>query len=160
MIVKFLKNQPEQIISGLNLDLSWEYAAMIQYIQHASMLSGAEYVAVIDELLEHAQEEYEHAVIVSGLIQYLGGVPTVEVAQRLTSLDNKEMLNQDLKGEYDAIRRYLQRIEQLEALKLYDSAQKIRNIVMAEQEHAIDLEKALGIRKKGACCPPDPRNGK
>ncbi|MEW6171938.1 MAG: ferritin-like domain-containing protein [Bacillota bacterium] len=139
MIVKFLKNQPEQIISGLNLDLSWEYAAMIQYIQHASMLSGAEYVAVIDELLEHAQEEHEHAVIVSGLIQYLGGVPTVEVAQRLTSLDNKEMLNQDLKGEYDAIRRYLQRIEQLEALKLYDSAQKIRNIVMAEQEHAIDL---------------------
>lgn len=139
--------QLEQVINGLNLDLSWEYAAMIQYIQHASMLTGAEYTAVIDELLEHAQEEHEHAVILSDLIQYLGGIPTVEVANRLTSLNNVEMLRQDLQAEYDAIRRYLQRTEQLEALHLYDSAQKIRNIAVVEQEHAIDLEKALGIQK-------------
>lgn len=137
----------EQIIKGLNLDLSWEYAAMIQYIQHASMLYGPEYVAVIDELNEHAQQEHEHAVIISDLIQYLGGIPTVEVATRLTSLNNVEMLRQDLQFEYDAIRRYLQRIQQLEALRLYDSAQKIRNIIVVEQEHAIDLEKALGIQK-------------
>ncbi|NPV73945.1 MAG: ferritin-like domain-containing protein [Pelotomaculum sp.] len=139
--------QLEQVINGLNLDLSWEYAAMVQYIQHASMLTGPEYVAVISELQEHAQEEHNHAVILSDLIQYLGGVPTVEVATRLTSLNNVEMLRQDLQAEYDAIRRYLQRIEQLEALHLYDSAQKIRNIAATEQEHAIDLEKALGIQK-------------
>ncbi|MEW6447371.1 MAG: ferritin-like domain-containing protein [Bacillota bacterium] len=141
------QKQLEQIIKGLNLDLSWEYAAMIQYIQHASMLTGPEYTRVIDELLAHAQQEHEHAVILSDLIQYLGGIPTVETAERLTSLDNKEMLRQDLKAEYDAIRRYLQRIEQLEMLHLYDSAQKIRNIAAVEQEHAIDLEKALGIQK-------------
>ncbi|MDF9408502.1 MAG: bacterioferritin [Pelotomaculum sp. PtaB.Bin013] len=140
--------QLEQVINGLNLDLSWEYAAMIQYIQHTPVCSRApEYTAVIDELLEHAQEEHEHAVVLSDLIQYLGGIPTVEVANRLTSLNNVEMLRQDLQVEYDAIRRYLQRIEQLEALQLYDSAQKIRNIAVVEQEHAIDLEKALGIQK-------------
>ncbi|MEW5761578.1 MAG: ferritin-like domain-containing protein [Bacillota bacterium] len=141
------RQQLDQVIAGLNLDLSWEYAAMIQYIQHASMLTGAAYVAIIDELLEHAQEEHNHAVILSDLIQYLGGIPTVEVATRLTSLDNVEMLRQDLQAEYDAIGRYLQRIGQLEALGLYDSAQKIRNIVVVEQEHAINLEKALGILK-------------
>lgn len=139
--------QLEQIINGLNLDLSWEYAAMIQYIQHASMLTGPEYVAIIDELLEHAQNEHDHAVILADLIQYLGGIPTVEVAARQTSLNSVEMLRQDLRAEYDAIRRYLQRIEQLEAFHLYDAAQKIRNIVVVEQEHAIDLEKALGIQK-------------
>lgn len=139
--------QLEQVIIGLNLDLSWEYAAMIQYIQHASMLTGPEYTAVIEELQKHAQEEHEHAVVLSDLIQYLGGIPTVEVANRLTSMNNVEMLRQDLQAEYDAIRRYLQRIEQLEALHLYDSAQKIRNIAVVEQEHAIDLEKALGIQK-------------
>ncbi|HHY94266.1 MAG TPA: ferritin-like domain-containing protein [Firmicutes bacterium] len=139
--------QRDQILSGLNLDLTWEYAAMIQYIQHASMLTGPEYVAVIDEELEHARDEHEHAVILTDLIQYLGGVPTVEVAQRQTSLDNVQMLRQDLQAEYEAIARYLQRIQQLEALNLYDSAQKIRNIVLVEQNHAIELEKALGIRK-------------
>ncbi|HHY47184.1 MAG TPA: ferritin-like domain-containing protein [Firmicutes bacterium] len=139
--------QREQILSGLNLDLMWEYAAMVQYIQHASMLTGPEYVAIIQEELQHAQDEHEHAVILSDLIQYLGGIPTIEVAERLTSLDNEEMLRQDLQAEYNAIKRYLTRIQQLESAGLYDSAQKIRNIVVVEQNHAIELEKALGIRR-------------
>lgn len=62
-------------------------------------------------------------------------------------MNNEEMLRQDLQGEYDAIRRYLQRIHQLETLGMYDSAQKIRDIVVTEQEHALDLEIALGIEK-------------
>jgi len=137
----------DEIIAGLNLDLMWEYAAMIQYIQHASMLTGPEYVAVIQEELQHAQDEHEHSVIVSDLVQYLGGVPTVEVADRATSPDNATMITQDLQAEYDAIGRYLTRIQQLEAVGLYDAAQKIRNIVLVEHNHDIDLEKALGIRR-------------
>ncbi len=137
----------EQLINLLNLDLSWEYAAMIQYIQHAAMLTGPEYFAIINEELEHAQNEHEHAVRIADQIQYLGGVPTVVVAEIKTSLDNVEMLRQDLQAEYDALARYLQRIEQLEAMKLYDVAQVIREIALQEQEHIIDLEKSLGIRK-------------
>lgn len=143
----------EEIINGLNIDLSWEYAAIIQYIQHAAMLRGPEYFAIIEELEEHAEEEREHAVIISDLINYLGGVPTIQTATRLTSPSNVEMLRQDLQWEYDAIRRYLERIRQLEALGLYDSAQKIRNIVVEEQEHAIDLEIALGIDRKRPTIP-------
>lgn len=139
----------DEILAGLNLDLMWEYAAMIQYIQHASMLTGPEYVAVIEEELQHAQDEHEHSVILADLIQYLGGIPTVQVAERATSLDNATMIAQDLQAEYEAIGRYLTRIRQLEAVGLYDSAQKIRNIVVVEQNHAIDLEKALGIRRAG-----------
>lgn len=141
------QRQRDEILSGLNVDLMWEYAAMIQYIQHGSMLTGPEYVAVIQEEFEHAQDEHQHAVILADLIQYLGGIPTVDVAERLTSLDNEEMLRQDLEAEYGAIARYLTRIRQLESVGLYDSAQKIRNIVLVEQNHAIDLEKALGIRR-------------
>ncbi|MEW8959562.1 MAG: hypothetical protein AB2448_10740 [Moorella sp. (in: firmicutes)] len=63
------------------------------------------------------------------------------------SLNNVEMLRQDLGAEYDALNRYLQCIEQLEALKLYDVAQVIRKIAVVEQEHILDLEKALGIQK-------------
>jgi len=137
----------EQIINLLNLDLTWEYAAMIQYIQHAAMLTGPEYFAIIDEELNHAKDEHDHAVRISDQIQYLGGVPTVAVAEIKTSLDNVEMLRQDLQAEYDALARYLQRIDQLESIKLYDVAQVIREIAQVEQEHIIDLEKSLGIRK-------------
>lgn len=113
-------------------------------------------MTIMKELEEHAKDEFGHAQILSELIQYLGGIPTVEVAPRQVSVSNKKMLRQDLQGEYDAIRRYLQRIHQLESLGLYDSAQKIRNIVVQEQEHAIDLEIALGIKKGryGPAYPP------
>ncbi|MGI9952273.1 ferritin-like domain-containing protein [Moorellaceae bacterium AZ2] len=137
----------DQIIRLLNLDLSWEYAAMIQYIQHASMLTGPEYAAIIQEELQHAQDEHNHAVKIAEKIQYLGGIPTVQVQEIRTALNNVEMLRQDLQAEYEALNRYLQRIEQLEALKLYDVAQVIRGIAVVEQEHIIDLEKALGIQK-------------
>ncbi|SNX53792.1 ferritin-like domain-containing protein [Thermoanaerobacterium sp. RBIITD] len=137
----------KELIINLNLDLTKEYAAMIQYIQHASMLHGPEYVEVIDKILEHAKDEHEHAVILTDLIQYLGGIPTVEVYPRQTSLDNREMLYQDLTYEYDALNSYNQRIAQSEQIGLYDVGQKIRNIALEEENHIIDLEKALGILK-------------
>lgn len=137
----------EQILQGLNEDLKWEYAAAIQYLQHAAMISGAQNFAIIDELNEHADEEFAHARVVNELINYLGGVPTIQVATRYVSPDNAEMLNQDLQGEYDAITRYLERIRQLEEIGLYDSAQRIREIVTEEQEHAMDLEVALDIER-------------
>ncbi|WP_258361043.1 ferritin-like domain-containing protein [Moorella sulfitireducens] len=77
----------------------------------------------------------------------MGGIPTVQVQEIKTSLNNVEMLRQDLEAEYEALNRYLQRIEQLEALKLYDVAQVIREIALVEQGHIIDLEKSLGIQK-------------
>ncbi len=42
------------------------------------------------------------------------------------------------------IARYIQRIEQAEELKLLALAQKLREILIVEQEHAMDLEQALG----------------
>jgi bacterioferritin len=61
-----------------------------------------------------------------------------------TSGDNVTMLKQDLEGENDAIARYIARIKQAEELSLYHLAQQLRNILAMEQEHAMDLEQALG----------------
>lgn len=142
------RNILEQIIYGLNIDLAWEYAAAIQYLQHASMLDGTEYLMVIEELKEHACDEFGHAETLSDIIQYLGGVPTVQVAPIETSSEHREMIRQDLEGEYGALRRYLKRIKQLEMADLYDISQQIRNIAVDEQEHTNDLETALGIENK------------
>jgi bacterioferritin len=57
---------------------------------------------------------------------------------------NETMLEQDLAGENDAIARYIARIKQAEALDLYHLAQQVRGILATEQEHAMDLEQALG----------------
>jgi len=60
------------------------------------------------------------------------------------SKDSVTMLKQDLEGENDAIARYSRRIRQAEELDLYHLAQQLRMILAMEQEHAMDLEQALG----------------
>ena len=134
----------EKLIDLLNMDLALEYAAAIQYINHAAVMTGAAYGDIIKELKVHANEEISHAMILSDQINYLGGVPTIKVGKIMISEDNDKMLEQDLEGEENAITRYKARIEQAEELKEYALAQQLRNILAIEQEHAMDLIQALG----------------
>jgi len=134
----------KKLIELLNKDLSLEYTACVQYTQHQGVLKGAMYQSIQKELVIHAQEELAHATILVAQIDYLGGFPTVEMPTPKVSNDSKTMLQQDLDGENDAIKRYTLRISQAEQLNLYHLAQKLRNILAVEQEHAMDLEAALG----------------
>jgi len=134
----------EKLIELLNLDLSLEYSAGIQYIQHAAVMTGAQYGDIIKELKIHASEEFAHAMVLADQIDYLGGVPTVDVGKIYVSEDNVTMLEQDLAGEKDAIKRYKIRIDQAEELKEIALAQQLRLILAVEQEHAMDLMQALG----------------
>ena len=134
----------KQLVDLLNKDLGLEYTACVQYTQHQGVLKGAMYQSMQKELIIHAQEELAHATILAAQIDYLGGFPTVEMPIPKTSKDNIQMLKHDLDGENDAIARYIVRIKQAEELNLYHLAQQLRTILAVEQEHAMDLEQALG----------------
>ncbi|MFQ5442063.1 MAG: bacterioferritin [Thermodesulfobacteriota bacterium] len=129
----------EKMLELLNKDLEWEYAAAVQYVQHAAVITGAKYDSIQKELLIHSQEEMMHAVSLSDQINFLGGVPTVEVEKRSVSEKSLEMLRQDLAGEEDAIRRYRLRIEQAEELKEYGLRRTLEDILIMEEEHKRDL---------------------
>jgi bacterioferritin len=107
-------------------------------------MTGAAYGDIIKELKIHANEEIQHAIILADQIDYLGGSPSVEVGPIHVSEDNDQMLEQDLDGEEDAIKRYKARVEQAEELKEFALAQQLRTILAVEQEHAMDLKQALG----------------
>lgn len=134
----------KKLIELLNRDLKLEYSAAIQYINHAAVMTGAAYGDIIKELKIHANEEVQHAMILADQIDYLEGKPSVEVGPIHVSDDNNQMLEHDLDGEEDAIRRYKVRIEQAEQLKEFALAQQLRTILAVEQEHAMDLKQALG----------------
>ena len=74
----------KELIELLNTDLSLEYSAAIQYIQHAAVMSGAQYGDIIKELKIHATEEIQHAVVLAEQIDFLGGVPTVDIGKIYT----------------------------------------------------------------------------
>jgi len=134
----------EKLLDLLNNDLELEYSAAIQYINHAAVMTGAAYGDIIKELKTHANEEIQHAITLADQIDYFGQKPSVKVGKILTSTDNNEMLQQDLDGQQDAVKRYKTRIEQAEDLKEFGLAQQLRNILATEQEHAMDLRQALG----------------
>lgn len=134
----------EKIIDLLNKDLTLEYAAAVQYIQHSALVTGAEYQSIQKELVVHANEEIGHALQLAEQIAYLGGTPTVEVAERHTSDKSAEMLAQDLAGEKDAVRRYRERIKQAREIGEFGLARVLEDILIMEEEHERDLAAALG----------------
>ncbi|MHC4678271.1 MAG: ferritin-like domain-containing protein [Planctomycetota bacterium] len=134
----------KKLVELLNKDLELEYSAAIQYINHAAVMTGAAYGDIIKELKIHSNEEVQHAMILADQIDYLDGSPSVKVGPIHTSKGNDKMLEQDLDGEEDAIRRYKVRVEQAERLKEFALAQQLRTILATEQEHAMDLKQALG----------------
>jgi bacterioferritin len=135
----------EQLISLLNEDLAREYQAIIAYVVYSQVLKGAQYMTIAAELELHAKEELQHALRVSKHIDYLGGMPTVMPQPVRTSEDAKEMLRFDLDNENETVRNYRDRVRQCEALGEYAIAEDLRQILVQEQEHQIDLAAALGI---------------
>jgi bacterioferritin len=140
----------EQLIEGLNEDLSREYQAIISYVNYSQVLKGAAYMNIADELAVHAGEELQHALKVSNHIDYLGGMPAVTPKPVKTSEKAEEMLRFDLDNEKETIKQYRRRIRQADALNEYAIAESLRGILVEEQDHLIALATALGID------PPDP----
>lgn len=133
----------EELIKELNKDLELEYAAAIQYVQHAAVISGGEYDSIQKELVIHSQEEMQHAVSLSEQIDFMGGIPTIDVEQRVIADKSVEMLKQDLEGEETAIRRYRERIGQAEEMREYGLRRALEDILIQEEEHKRDLLSVL-----------------
>jgi bacterioferritin len=134
----------DRLAQLLNEDLSREYQAIISYVVYSQVLKGAEYMSIADQLEVHAQQELKHALIISRQIDYLGKMPSVSPKPVRTSEKAKEMLRFDLENENETIRNYRERVRQCEALGEYAMAEQIRQILVEEQDHQIDLATALG----------------
>src|SRR5262245_16042810 len=135
----------QELIELLNSDLSREYQAIIAYVVYSQALKGAAYMKIAEELKKHAAEELEHALIVARQIDYLGGMPTAVAQPVKISERAEDMLRFDLQNENETIRNYRERVRQCEALGEYAIAENIRQILLQEQEHQLDLATALGV---------------
>src|SRR5579862_5910461 len=134
----------ERLAELLNEDLSREYQAIISYVVYSQVLSGAQYMDIAAQLEIHAKQELDHALTLSRQIDYLGKMPVVTPKPVRTSKNAEEMLRFDLDNENETIRNYRDRVRQCEKLGEYALAEQIRQILMQEQDHQIDLATALG----------------
>ena len=134
----------DRLAELLNEDLSREYQAIIAYVVYSQVLKGAEYMDIAAQLEIHAKQELDHALILSRQIDYLGKMPAITPEPVRTSKNARDMLRYDLDNENETIRNYRDRIPQCEAMGEYAMAEQIREILVQEQDHQIDLATALG----------------
>ena len=71
---------PEQAIAILNEALATEIVCVLRYRFHYFMASGIHSAAVAEKFSEHANEEQEHADMISARIKQLGGKPEMNPA--------------------------------------------------------------------------------
>lgn len=133
------------MVGLLNEDLAREFQAVIAYTVYSQVLKGPEYNSIAQELEKHAGEELDHALKIAKQIDYFGGMPTTRPKEVKTSDDAKQMLQFDLENERVTIRNYRDRIRQADAMGEFALSETLREIIVQEQEHLMDLADALGI---------------
>lgn len=141
---RFLDGYELTVGGEKNEDLAREYKAIIAYVVYSQALKGAEYMNIAAQLEIHAGQELQHAITVSKQIDYLGGMPITVPQPVKTSESAQEMLCMDLENEKETIRNYRERVHQCEELEEFAMADEIRDILVEEQDHLIDLATALG----------------
>jgi bacterioferritin len=134
----------EDLMKGLQEDLSREYQAILAYVVYSQALKGAKYQSIAQELEVHAAEELSHAITIAKQIDYLGGMPNATALPVKLTDNCEEMLRADLDNENRTVRAYRQRVRQADALGEFAISEEIREILRQEQEHQMDLASALG----------------
>jgi bacterioferritin len=134
---------PKELIDALNEDISYELAAIIQYMWHHVMASGVESPAIIDRFRLVAMDEMRHAEMLAERIDLLGGVPTTELAAIQVGGNLRKMIQDDVTGEELAVRMYKEHIKLADGLDDPISRRMLEDILADEERHLHDWETVL-----------------
>jgi bacterioferritin len=147
--VDILNVDVKKLIQMLNEALCEEWLAYYQYWIGARMMEGPMRSEIEPELLVHADQELNHAVLVVNRIIQLGGIPVLNPSDwpKFSRCDYdapedpyvEVILNQNLKGERCAIQRY-QEIADFTSGKDHATHQMATIILNEELEHEQDIE--------------------
>ncbi|MEM2247736.1 MAG: ferritin-like domain-containing protein [Thermoproteota archaeon] len=143
------KMSKEELLKMLNHALELEHAAYIQYLSHAELIEGENAEPIIERLKEIANDEKNHQDKFRSLIGMLGGIPSMSVAETHPARTIREILEQNLKDEKEAVDTYRKIYEMIVKERgkgYYDMIleHEVRHIIMDEQEHITELELLLG----------------
>ncbi|MFB5663316.1 ferritin-like domain-containing protein [Alteribacillus sp. HJP-4] len=133
----------EELINGLNEDLSNEYAATVMYTNYAAVVSGL-YRQVLKPFFEgEITDEQGHALYLAEKIKTLGGTPTTKVADVKQTSDVKTMLQTARQSEIDTIERYKKRVQQADELGLIELQLKLEDLIADETGHMEEMDRLL-----------------
>ncbi|MDE3090045.1 MAG: ferritin-like domain-containing protein [Chloroflexota bacterium] len=133
----------QKLLEGLQGDLERELKAVLQYMYQSSMVLGLRAMSVGPYLRKEAEEELKHVAFLSDQIVNLGGAPKLTSAKFSEARDLKQMLENDLDLEREAILEYRERAKQAELAGEVGLKLRLEELLAEETDHMRDLEKIL-----------------
>lgn len=143
MSILLSKADREKIIKALNIDIGLEIGAIIQYIMHEVMAEGMESPAIMEKFEEISREEMKHLEKFAERVNYLGGVPNTKPNPVKVGGALKKMIQDDLDGEYTAIKTYKSQIKMFDEIGDTTTRLMVEEILTDEEDHADTWETVL-----------------
>jgi len=141
----------EKVIEQLNLALSSELTASVQYMTHSEMCQNWGYKRLGELTKVRAIEEMRHAEGLIERIIFLDSLPTVDVGLK-PQLGSKvqQQMEINLKDELDAVRQYNGAVKICVAASDDGSKALFERMIKDEERHADFLEAQLhSIKEMG-----------
>ena len=131
------------LIEGLNHDLAGEYQAILMYIQYSAKLTGP-YRRELRALFQaEVADETRHAQFLADKVAALGGEPTTTPRAVPQADQPREMLEQALAAEKQAIADYDERLRQADSFGDVGLKVSLENQVADETRHKEEIERVL-----------------
>ncbi len=128
-------NVSKELKELLNAAVAREIQVSIQYMWQHVLWRGVEGFAVKDEFKKIAIEEMKHAEEIAERLAYLGGKPTTKPAPIFVGDTLKEMVENDIKAEEEAMEVYRKIIKKANEEGDITTARLFRKILEEEEEH-------------------------
>jgi len=143
MSILLSKADRAKIIKALNIDIGLEIGAIIQYIMHEVMAEGMESPAIMEKFEDISKDEMKHLQRLADRVNYLGGVPNTKPAPIKVGGTLKKMVQDDLDGEYMAIKTYKSHVKMCEEIGDTTTRLMLEEILTDEEDHADTWETVL-----------------
>jgi len=148
MSILLSKAQRKKLVGELNKGAAREITAIIQYSYHHVMAEGMESPALSEMFEKVALQEMDHLEEFADRIKYLGGVPTTKPNPIKVGGTLKQMVENDLELEYQAIRLYKGQVAIAKEIGDTTTRLMLEKILTTEEEHADKWETVLKKRVK------------
>lgn len=125
----------QELLELLNQAIAREIQVSIQYMWQHIQWRGVKAFAVKEEFKSISIDEMKHAEIIAERLFYLGGIPTTKPSPINVGNNLKEMLEQDVKDEENAIELYKKIISVAEKEGDVTTAEIFRDILEDEEGH-------------------------